>query len=550
MSKIKIFALGGLNENGKNMYIVNVDNDIFVFDAGLKYDNDLNLGIDYIIPNFDYLIKNKKNIKGIFLTHGHEGNMGAVPDILERIPEVPVYGTKLTLEIVRKDIDKKFLDKVRLIEIKPHIKLDFGKNSIFPIGVTHSIPNSLCYVLYTPDGAIVYTGDFTFDSTMVGAYKTDIGKLAYVGKQGVLCLMSESFYADRPGHTSPNNRVSSFIKEVLSKSHDRIIATILPAHFYRMQEIFNEVSKTHRKIVIMGKSLQELINNAIDEGYLFIDKEKIGTLADLESKNAVVLISDEKEKPFANLERIIKGFDKYISIKETDTIFITEPSYPGIERRLAIIMDEVAMLGADAICLSSKKHLLHHASREDLMLMINLMNPKYYFPVKGEYGNQYINGEVAEELGIPKENIILKLNGDVFELINGENTNSIEKVPVDEILIDGKSQGDIGDLVLKDREMLGENGIVIISCTLDKNTKQILGGPEILTRGFIYVKESQDLLEETKSVSRTVIESNIEINSKKVDYTKIKNDVRDVLGKLFYKETESKPMIITVIQEV
>ena len=550
MSKIKIFALGGLNENGKNMYVVNVDEEIFVFDAGLKFDNDLNLGIDYIIPNFDYLIKNRNKIKGIFLTHGHDGNMGAIPDILEKLPNIPVYGTKLTLEIVRSDLDKKLLGVAKLIEIKPHVKLDFGKNSIFPIAVTHSIPDAVCYVLYTPDGAIVYTGDFTFDSTMMGAYKTDIGKLAYVGKQGVLCLLCESFYADKPGHTSPQNRVADFIREVLNKSNDRIIATIFPAHFYRIQEVFNEVSKTHRKIVIMGKQLQEVINSAIKNGYLTIDKDKIGTLADLESKNAVVLISDEKEKPFANLARIINGFDKYITIKETDTIFITEPSYPGIEKRLAVIMDEIAMLGADAISLSSRKHLLHHASREDLMLMINLMNPKYYFPVKGEYRNQYENAEIADELGIPKENIILKLNGDVLELVNGENTNSFERVETDEILISGNNGDDIGDLVLKDREMLGENGIVIISCTLDKNTKKVLGGPEILTRGFIYVKESQDLLEETKSISKEVIESNIESNSKRVDYAKIKNDVRDVLGQFFYKETESKPMIITVIQEV
>lgn len=550
MSKIRVFALGGLNENGKNMYVVNVDKDIFVFDAGLKYDNDLNLGIDYIIPNIDYLIKNRNNIKGIFLTHGHEGNMGAIPDILEQLPEVPVYATKLTLQIAKRELNKAEVEKYKFIEIKPHNKIDFGKNSIFPISVTHSIPDAVCFVLYTKDGAIVYTGDFVFDSTMMGSYKTDIGKLAYVGKQGVLCLLSESFYADKQGHTSPNNRVSSFIKEVLNKSEDRVIATILPAHYYRIQEIFNEVSKTHRKVVIMGKQLQELIYDALNDGYLSINKDKIGTLADLESKNALVLISDEKEKPFANLERIIKGFDKYITIRETDTIFITEPSYPGIEKRLAVIMDEIAMLGADAISLSSKRHLLHHASREDLMLMINMMNPKYYMPVKGEYRNQYANAEIAEELGIPKENIILKLNGEVFEMVDGENTNSFDKIEVDEVLIDGNSQGDIGNLVLKDREMLGENGIVIISCTLDKNTKQILGGPEILTRGFIYVKESQDLLEETKKVSREVIEASIETNAKRVDYSKIKNDVRDVLGKFFYKETESKPMIITVIQEV
>ena len=550
MSKIKIFSLGGLNENGKNMYIVNVDKDIFVFDAGLKYDNDQNLGIDYIIPNFDYLIKNKKNIKGIFLTHGHEGNMGAIPDILDRMPEVPIYATKLTLEIIKNDLTQEQLKLAKLKEIKPHIKIDFGKNSIFPISVTHSIPDSVCYVLYTEDGAIVYTGDFVFDSTMMGAYKTDIGKLAYVGKQGVLCLLAESMYAAKKGHTSPNNRVANFIREVLHKNENRIIATIFPSHFYRIQEIFNEVSKTHRKIVVMGKSLQDMINKALEEKYLTIDQNRIGTLSDLETKDTVILISDEKEKPFANLERIIKGYDKFIKIKETDTIFITEPSYEGIEKRTAVIMDEIAMLGANAISLSSKKHLLHHASSEDLMLMINLMNPKYYFPVKGEYRNQYANAEIAEELGIPTENIILKQNGDVFELVKGKNTNSVEHIEVDEILIDGKSQGDIGDLVLKDREMLGENGIVIISCTLDHNTKQILAGPEILTRGFIYVKESQDLLEETKQISRTVIEDNIEQNSKRVDYAKIKTEVRDILGKFFYKETESKPMIITVIQEI
>ena len=550
MSKIKIFSLGGLNENGKNMYVVNVDSDIFVFDAGLKYDNDSNLGIDYIIPNYDYLIQNKKNVKCIFLTHGHEGKMGAVPAILEQIPDIPVYGTKLTLEIVKKDMTKEQIDNANFKEVRPHSKIGFGKNALFPISVTHSIPDAVCYVLYTEDGAIVYTGDFVFDSTMMGSYKTDIGKLAYVGKQGVLCLLAESFYADKYGHTSPNNRVADFIREVLSKNENRIIATILPAHFYRIQELFNEVSKTHRKIVIMGKALQDMINTAIEQGYLTLDQNRIGSLTDIETKNPIILISDEKEKPFANLERIIKGYDKYIKIKETDTIFITEPSYAGIEKRMAVIMDDIAMLGANAVSLSSKKHLLHHASREDLMLMINLMNPKYYFPVKGEYRHQYANAEIAEELGVPKENILLKQNGDVVEFVNGKLTDTIEHIEIDEILIDGKSQGDIGDLVLKDREMLGENGIVIISCTLDKNTKEIIGGPEIITRGFIYVKESQDLLEETKQLSKEVIEASIELNAKRVDYAKIKNDVRDILGKFFYKETESKPMIITVIQEI
>lgn len=550
MSKIKIFSLGGLNENGKNMYVVEVDKNIYVFDAGLKYDNEKNLGIDYIIPNIDYLVKNQKRIKGIFLSHGHDSNIGAVPDILKSLPNVNIYGAKLTLELLKQDLTEVQLKKSHLIEVRPHRKIEFGKESIFPIAMTHSIPDALCYVLYTKDGAIVYTGDFTFDHTETGIYKTDIGKLAYVGKQGVLCLLAESFYAEREGYTSPNNRVSDFIRNVLAKNRGRIIATVFPAHFYRIQEIFDEVSKTHRKIVIMGHSLQNTINYALSNNYLNIDKRVIGDLSNLNDKDVVVLISDEKEKPFANLERVIKGFDKFIKLTTNDTIFITEPAYEGIEKRLATVMDEIAMLGVNAISLSSKKHLLHHASREDLSLLINIMHPKYYFPVKGEYRNQYANAEIAENLGIPKDNIILKQNGDVALFIKGNLVPTNEHITTDEVLIDGNSNDDIGDLVLKDREMLGENGIVIISCTLDKETKKILAGPEVLTRGFIYVKENLDLVDEIKNMSLEIIEDNISEGTKKVDYSKIKSDVRDVLGKYFYKTMETKPMIITVIQEV
>ena len=550
MSKIKIFSLGGLNENGKNMYVVTVDKNIYVFDAGLKYDNEKNLGIDYIIPNYDYLLKHRKQIKGIFLTHGHEGNIGAVPDILQAMPEIPVYGTKLTLELLRLDLSKEQAQKAKLIEIKPHVKVSLGKESVFPIAMTHSIPDAVCYVLYTKDGAIVYTGDFTFDHSMKEPYKTDIGKLAYVGKQGVLCLLCESMYAEREGYTSPNHRVQDFIRSVLAKNENRIIATIFPAHFYRIQEIFDEVSKTHRKIVIMGKSLQNTISYAINNHYLTVNKNIIGDLSNLEDKDVVVFISDEKEKPFANLERITKGYDRYIKLKPTDTIFITEPSYPGIEKRLATIMDEIAMLGVNAISLSSKKHLLHHASKEDLSLLINLMQPKYYFPVKGEYRQQYANAETAESVGIPKDHILLKQNGDVAYFENGNLVETNEHIETDEILVDGKNQGDIGDLVLKDREMLGENGIVILSCTLDRETKKILAGPEVLTRGFIYVKDNLDLVDEIKRLSKETIEANIEEGTKRVDYAKIKNDVRDILGKYFYKVMDSKPMIITVIQEV
>ena len=549
MSKIKIFALGGLNETGKNMYVVNVDENIFVFDSGLKYGTDKMLGVDYIIPNVDYLIKNKDKIRGVFLTHGHDSNMGGISDLVQVIPDINVYATKFTMETVKGNLIEAGITKANLKEIRPHSKIDFGNDLfIFPISVTHSIPDSVCYVLYTKDGAIVYTGDFVFDSTMRGAYKTDIGKLAYVGKQGVLCLLAESFYAEKQGHTSPNNRVSDFIREVLYKNEDRIIATILPAHIYRVQEIFNEVMKTHRKIVVMGKGLQDLINKAIDMNYLTINKDRIGDLSNLNDKGVVVLISDEKEKPFGNLERILKGFDKYIKLKETDTIFITEPSYDGMEKRYAVIMDDIARANINVISLSSKKHLLHHASREDLMLMINLMNPKYYFPVKGEYRHQYMNAEVAEELGVPKENILLKQNGDVVEFNNGKLVNSNEKIKLDEILIDGKSTQDIGELVLKDRELLSKDGIVIICATLNKKTKEIVAGPEVLTRGFIYVKNNANIIETIKEMSSKVIIANT--NNNYVDFNKVKTGIRDDLGRFLYSETECKPMIITVVNEI
>ena len=549
MCKIKIFALGGLNEDGKNMYVVDVDNDIFIFDAGLKYPKERMLGIDYIIPSMDYLKENYKKIKGIFITHGHESNMGALSDIVMDLPNIPIYGSKFTIEIIKLQLLSDGIKKANLKTIRPHLKLNMGKCSVFPISVTHSIPDCFCYVLNTPDGSIVYTGDFIFDPGQSGFYGTDIGKLAYIGKQNVLCLMSESLYANKRGFTSPNHKVNRYIRTVLHDNPNRIIMSVLPAHILRLQEIFDEVSKTKRRIVIMGKSLQDMISMARREGYLSIDNSKIGDLTNLNDKGIIILISDGKEKPYMNLERIIKGTDKYIKPIPNDTIFITEPMYLGVEKRMVQIMDDIAKANMNVISLNGKIHLLEHPSREDLMLMINLMQPKYYFPVKGEYKEQYANADIANQTGIPKENIILKLNGDVATFVDGELTEDLEHINVDEVLIDGKSQNDIGELVLKDREMLAENGIVIVCCTLNKETKEIIAGPEVLTRGFIYVKDNMDVLAESQKISEEVIKNNT-LPGTKVDYNQIKQEIRDALGRYFYTETECRPIIITVMQEV
>ena len=298
----------------------------------------------------------------------------------------------------------------------------------------------------------------------------------------------------------------------------------------------------------MGKKLQNLVNYVIDEGYVTFDKDQIGNLTNIDDSDCVILISNENEKPFMNLERIVNGYDKYVKIKDTDTVFYLEPVGVGMEKKATKLADDISKMGATVVTLSSKDHLLNHASQEDLMLMLNLMGPKYYFPVIGEYRHMIENANIAFSVGIPKENIILKLNGEVAIIENGTLSEEKEIVEINELLIDGNSTQDIGELVLKDRELLSDNGIVIICTTLDKKTKEIKAGPEVLTRGFIYVKESTEMIEKMKEISLEVINSNISNNY--VEFNKIKNGIREELGKYLYSETECKPMIITVITEI
>ena len=548
MSKINIFALGGLNEEGKNMYVVKVDKDIFVFDAGLKYASDKLLGVDYVIPDFSYLKENIKYIKGLFITHAHEKNMGAVCDILKEIPNLKVYAPKFTIDILKKELDDEKINYKSLNIIDPHKKISFGKNSIFPVRLTHSIPDNVGYALNTHDGTIFYTGNYVFDATMLGSYKADIGKLAYIGKQGVLCLLGESMYADKIGYTSPKNRVDKLIKDALSNTENRVIVTVFTAHVSRIEELFNEIKKTTRRVVIMGHKLQSIINNMLNQNYIKFPKDRIGDLSNIDDKDAVILISNEREKPFMNLNRIINGYDKYVSIKPDDTVLFLEPINDYNEKLAIKVVDDISKMGANVITMSRKDNLLHHASSEDIMLMLDLMNPKYYMPVIGEYRHMIANAKCASHVGMNKENIILKQNGDVVTFINGKLKDDFNKIKTDDILIDGNSSQDIGELVLKDRELLSDNGIVIICATLDRKTKEILAYPEVLTRGFVYVKESTDLINEMKRISLEVINENISNNY--VEYNKIKLGIREHLSRYLYEETECKPMIITVIQEI
>ena len=544
MSKIKIFSLGGLDENGKNMYCVEIDKDLFLFDCGLKYASGNMLGIDYIIPDFSYLVKNRKRIKGLFITHGHYENMGATADLLSVIPNLRVYATKFTKYVLM----EMGVNSENIFEIKAHKKLNFGEISIFPISVSHSAPDAVMYVINTKDGAICYTGDFIFDPAMMGAYDMDLGKIAYVGKLGVLCLLSESVYSENIGHTSPKHKLEDVFVKAIKDAEARIMFLVLPTHLYTIQEIFNASSNQHRKIVIMGKRLQNMVNFGLKEGYLTIDEGILGDLNDINDNNTILLICDDKASPYAAMSKIFNGYDKYIKLKNTDTIVFSEPRYDSNEKVLVRLENDLAEFGCEIVNIPSDKLILHHASSEDLMQMIKLMRPKYYMPVKGEYRYMVGNADLAYELGIPRENIILKQNGEVVEIEDGNLLDKHEKIKVNECLIDGKSSDDIGELVIKDREMLSENGIVLISATISKQDKVLIVGPEVTTRGFIYIKDNLDMISEIKKISTNIIERNITPNY--VDYNKIKTEIRDELSNYLYGETECKPMIIAVVQEV
>lgn len=544
MSKIKIMAMGGLNENGKNTYCIEVDNSIFIFDAGIKFVSDEMYGIDYIIPDYDYLVKNKKRIKGLFLTHAHPENVGGVFDLVKVLPKLKIFATKYTIEYLKLN----GFDASKITEITAHHKINFGAVSIFPINVNHSVPDSVMYVVNTKDGAIVYTGDFLIDPSMTGNYSMDLGKIAYVGKLGVLCLMSESSFSERVGHTSPNHKFEKFYKDVVNKSPGRLVISLFDDHLYTIQEIFNALENSHRKVVIMGHKLQSLINMATSNGYLKVAPGMIGSLDDIQDQKSVILICDDKKNQYHSVRKIVDGYDKFVTLKEKDTILFAEPIYDYSEQRLVDLQNDLALMNVESYAIPKDRSILHHASTEDLMMMIDLLKPKYCMPVEGEYRYMVGNANLASSLGIPNENIILKQNGEVVTFENGKLVDKPEIIKINETLIDGSMGEDVGELVIKDREVLGENGIVLVSASLSKKTKEILVGPEVTTRGFIYVKDSSEMISEIKKISENIIAKNT--TSEYVDYNAIKQEIRENLGKYFYSETESKPMIIAVIQEI
>ena len=548
MSKINIMSLGGLNENGKNLYVVSVDSKLLIFDCGMKYAPDKMYGVDYVIPDFTYLVEHKDDIVGVFITHPHHENMGALSDLLKAIPDINVYASTFTSKIIEYFCEE---DKVKINNlhvISAHKKIDFDNFSVFPFSVTHSCPETLGFCINTQNGAIIYMADFVIDPTMSGLYDMDLGKLAYIGKQGVLCLMAESVFAEKKGHTSPNHKLESFFKKVVDRNKGRIVFTVLPLHIYTIGEIFNSLKDKGRKVVIMGKELHTIVSLCIKNGYLEVDESMLGNLTDLKNPNTVILISNDRETPYSNINRILSGHDKFITLEKGDTVCFAEPSYDAYEKVLVKIMNDLAVKGINIESIPKDKSVRHHASSEDLMMLIKLFNPMYYMPIKGEYRYQVENANLAYRVGLDKDNIILKENGQIVTINNGKLVDNFDKIFVDDILIDGKSSEDVGDLVLKDRELLSSNGLVLISATLSKKDKKIIVDPEIMTRGFIYERDNMEIINDVKEISLNVILENT--NNKYADYTKIRNDIREKVGSYLYKATQCKPVILTVIQEI
>lgn len=548
MNKINIMSLGGLNENGKNLYTVSINDKILIFDCGMKYAPEKMYGVDYVIPDFEYLVEHKNDIVGIFISHPHHENMGALTDLIKALGDINVYASNFTSKIIEYNCLEEKVTLKNLHVIPAHKKIDFGEFSVFPFSVTHSCPETLGYAINTPNGAIIYMADFVIDPTMSGHYDMDLGRLAYIGKQGVLCLMAESVFSEKKGHTSPNHKLEGFFKKVIDKNKGRIIFTVLPLHIYTIGEIFNSLKGKNRKVVIMGKELHSIVNICIKNGYLNLDEDLIGNLTDLKDPNTIILISNDRETPYSNINRILSGHDKFITLEKGDSVCFSEPSYDAYEKILVKTMNDLAIRGINIESIPKEKSVRLHASSEDLMMLVKLFNPKYYMPIKGEYRYQVENGNLAYKVGVSKDNIILKENGYIVSFENGKLMENYDRVVVDDILIDGKSSEDVGELVLKDRELLGENGLVLVSTTLSKKDKKILIGPEIITRGFIYAKDNMDIIEEVKNISVEVINENT--HNKYADYAKIRNDIREKLGAYLYKTTQCKPVILTVVQEI
>ncbi|WP_028561377.1 ribonuclease J [Paenibacillus pinihumi] len=551
--KLIIFALGGVGEIGKNMYVVQHGNDIVVVDAGLKFPEEDMLGIDIVIPDISYLTENRDKVRGILVTHGHEDHIGALPYVLKHL-NVPVYSTKLTLGLIEGKLKEAGLlgeTKRILINADSEVQLGSIKASFFK--TNHSIPDSVGVCLDTPEGRVVHTGDFKFDHTPVNNQYADLQRMAEIGAQGVLVLLSDSTNAERPGFTPSESMIGNNFEDIFRKASQRIVVATFASNVHRIQQVINAAMATKRKIAVIGRSMVNVVNIASDLGYLeipegmIIEPDEVNKMA---ADRVVVLSTGSQGEPMSALTRMARSTHRKVDILPGDTVIIAATPIPGNEKYVGRTVDELFRLGANVIYgpgSVSGVHVSGHGSQEELKLMLNLIKPKYFIPIHGEYRMLRHHALLGESVGVEKENIFLMDNGDTVEF-QGGNARKGNKVPAGNVLIDGLGVGDVGNIVLRDRKLLSQDGILVVVVTLSKQDGTILSGPDIISRGFVYVRESEGLLEEANRIVTSTLHKLM--NDKVNEWASLKTNVKDALGRFLYEQTRRRPMILPIIMEV
>ncbi|KYZ75310.1 ribonuclease J [Anaerosporomusa subterranea] len=549
-NKLLIIPLGGLGEIGKNMTVFQYGDDIVILDVGLAFPEDDLLGIDLVIPDMTYLIDNRDKVRAVVLTHGHEDHIGALSYLLKEI-NVPVYGTRLALGLVEGRLKENRLTGYNLMPVKPGDEITIGEFQIGFIQGSHSIPDACGLYFTTPVGTVVHTGDFKIDQTPVDGKLIDIHKFAELGNKGVLVLMSDSTNAERPGYTGSEREVTLALDEEFKQAKGRIVMATFASNVSRIQQAVYTACKYGRKIVVLGRSMVNVVNVATDLGYLEMPE---GTLIEPEEMKRfrddqiLILTTGSQGEPMAGLSRMATNTHRSVSISAGDTILIAATPIPGNETSVSKIIDSLFRLGAHVVYEKiSGIHVSGHASQEELKLMLNLVRPKFFIPVHGEYRMLKKHGKIAEDLGIAHENVFMGNNGDVFEFT--KDTGRVAgKVKAGRVFVDGLGVGDVGNIVIRDRQQLSKEGIIVVVVTLDKQSGALLSGPDLVSRGFVYVRDSSALMNEAQVRVRAALER-CESNNIS-DWSSIKLQVREVLGKYLFEKTRRRPMIIPIIMEV